>query len=28
VMRNAEIIFTLEDGKLLQKPNAKGGAHA
>lgn len=25
VMRNAEIIFTLEDGKLLQKNN--GGAH-
>ncbi len=28
VMRNAEIIFTLEDGKLLQRQNGKGGAHA
>jgi putative ABC transport system ATP-binding protein len=28
VMRNAEIIFTLEDGKLLQKQNGDGGAHA
>ena len=28
VMRNAEIIFTLEDGQLLQKPNETGGAHA
>jgi len=28
VMRNAEIIFTLEDGELLQKPNENGGAHA
>ena len=27
VMRNAEIIFTLEDGKLLQKQNNNGGAH-
>jgi len=28
VMRNAEIIFTLEDGKLLQRQNDNGGAHA
>ncbi len=27
VMQNAEIIFTLEDGKLLQKQNNDGGAH-
>lgn len=28
VMRNAEIVFTLEDGRLLQKQNRNGGAHA
>jgi len=28
VMQNAEIIFTLEDGKLLQRQNDNGGAHA
>ncbi len=28
VMRNAEIVFTLEDGKLLQRQNENGGAHA
>ena len=27
VMRNAEIVFTLEDGKLLQSRNRNGGAH-
>ena len=27
VMRSAEIIFPLEDGKLLQKQNENGGAH-
>ena len=28
VMRNAEIVFTLEDGKLLQRRNDNGGAYA
>jgi putative ABC transport system ATP-binding protein len=28
VMRSAEIIFTLEDGKLLQRQNDNGGEHA
>jgi len=28
VMQNAEIILTLEDGKLLQRQNDNGGAHA
>jgi putative ABC transport system ATP-binding protein len=28
VMRNAEIVFTLEDGKLLKRHNDEGGAHA
>jgi putative ABC transport system ATP-binding protein len=28
VMRRAEIIFTLEDGKLLQRQNDNGGGHA
>ena len=28
VMRNAEIVFTLEDGKLHQRSNGSGGAHA
>lgn len=27
VMRNAEIIFTLEDGRLIEKQNNNGGAH-
>ena len=28
VMQSAEIIFTLEDGKLLQRPNDNGGTNA
>lgn len=28
VMRSAEIVFTLEDGKLLKRHNGEGGAHA
>ncbi|MEA1948449.1 MAG: ABC transporter ATP-binding protein, partial [Thermodesulfobacteriota bacterium] len=28
VMQNAEIILTLEDGKLLQRQNDNGGSHA
>ena len=28
VMRNAEIVFTLEDGKLSKRKNEEGGAHA
>lgn len=28
VMRNAEIVFTLEDGKLLQNQTDNGGTHA
>ncbi|RZB32830.1 MAG: putative ABC transport system ATP-binding protein, partial [Desulfobacteraceae bacterium Eth-SRB2] len=28
VMQSAEIIFTLEDGKLLQRQNGNGGTHA
>ncbi len=28
VMKNAETIFTLEDGKLLQRQNHNGGSHA
>jgi putative ABC transport system ATP-binding protein len=28
VRENAETIFTLQDGKLLQRQNNNGGAHA
>jgi len=28
VMQSAEIIFTLEDGKLLQRQNDNGGTNA